>query len=249
MLKPVIASLEEVPEALRGEYKPIGDGRFMLDTNVEEHPQLSALKSSLINAREERNQAKDKLQALAGVDPAKYQELLKQETLIKEGKLIAEGKLDELVALRTTALREDLTGKLTAAETKTKEMQATLDRLVIDNAVHAAAAKTGVRKTAVPDVIERARSMFSTKDGVAVAVQNGQVVYGKDGVTPLGIEEWLSGLPTAAPHLFEDSKGGGAVGGAPATKPATGPGVVSRGDQQGFLANLDKIAKGQIKVM
>lgn len=248
MLKPVIASLEEVPEALRSEYKADGAGRYVLDTDVENHPALLGLKNSLANARSERNSAKENLEKLAGVDPTRYQELVKQDQLVKEGKLIAEGKLDELVALRTDALRADLTGKLQSEQARAAKLQSDMDRLVIDNAVHAAASKLGVRKTAMDDVLARARGTFKAKDGVAVAFNGENPVYAKDGVNLLGIDEWLTALPATASHLFEESKGAAAPGGN--TKPSvpTGPGVIPRGDTNAFLANLDKIAKGQIKV-
>ena len=38
------------------------------------------------------------------------------------------------------------------------------------------------------------------------------VSCGRDGVTPLTLDEWAEGLVTEAPHLFESSAGGGAVG-------------------------------------
>lgn len=247
-LKPVIASLEEVAEPLRSEYKPLGDGRFVLDTNVEEHPGLTALKNSLTNAREERNQAKALAEKYSGMDPAKYQELLQQERLVKEGKLIAEGKLEDLVALRTQALKEDLSNKLAAEQRNAAQLQATMDKLVIDNAVHAAAAKVGVKKSAVDDVLSRARSVFKAKDGQAVAYKDENPVYAKDGVNLLGIEEWLGTLPATAPHLFEETRGGGAPGNNNPPKPVPGPGTVLRSDHQAFLANLDGIAKGKIKV-
>jgi len=249
MLEPVINSLEEVAEPLRAEYKPLGDGRFVLDTNVEAHPGVAALKNTVANVRAERNQAKEDLVKFQGIDPAKYQILLEQERKVKEGELIAAGKLDDLVALRTGALREDLTGQLTTEKARSEKLQADMDRLVIDNAVHAAAAKVGVKKSAVDDVLSRARSVFKAKDGTAVAFKDGNPVYAKDGQSLLGIEEWLGALPAQAPHLFEDSKGGGAPGGATVVKPAQGPNVIPRSDTNAFLQNLDAVAKGKTKVI
>jgi len=51
-------------------------------------------------------------------------------------------------------------------------------------------------------------------DGVPRAVEaDGKTVkYGRDGVTPLTVSEWVETLVTAAPHLFEGSAGGGASG-------------------------------------
>lgn len=247
-LKPVISSLEEVAEPLRQEYKPLGDGRFVLDTDVESHPSLNGLKNSLANAREERNQFKEKAAKFDGIDPTHVQALIEQDRLVKEGKLIAEGKLEEVVALRTQALKDDLSSRLVAKDTENVNLKGQLDKLVIDNAVQVAATALGVRKTAVDDVLARARQTFIVKDGRAVAMENGNIVYGKNGVEPKGIDEWLSELPAKAAHLFEESKGSGAPGGGTPPKAPVGPGVIGRNDTAGFLHNLDKIAKGEIKV-
>ena len=40
--------------------------------------------------------------------------------------------------------------------------------------------------------------------------EEGAVRYGKDGITPMSIEEWTDNLVHEAPHLFEISAGSGA---------------------------------------
>ena len=157
--------------------------------------------------------------------------------------------MDELVALRTQALRESLVAETTQERTKRESLEKQLNTLVIDNAVQSAAAKLGVKKTALDDVLNRARSVFRTQDRKAVAFQGENPVYAKDGVHLLGIEEWLSALPATASHLFEESAGGGAKGGTPGKPAIAGPGSVARGDNQAFLANLDAIAKGKVRVV
>lgn len=248
-LKPVIHSLEEVAEPLRTEYIRQADGTFMLDTNVEEHPALQGLKSALTHVRTELKTTKDEVAKYVGMNPEEYRVLKAQEQQIKEGKLIAEGKVDELVALRTQALRESLVAETTTERTRREALEKQLNTLVIDNAVQAAATKLGVKPTAVDDVLNRARSVFRTQDGQAVAFQGDNPVYAKDGVHLLGIEEWLSALPATASHLFMESNGAGAKGGTPGKLAVAGPGSVARGDQQAFLANLDAIAKGKVKVV
>ena len=37
-------------------------------------------------------------------------------------------------------------------------------------------------------------------------------MFGRDGVTPLTFDEWVTRQVVEAPHLFESSAGGGAVG-------------------------------------
>jgi hypothetical protein len=248
-LPAVIKSLSEVPEALQGEYKPVGDGTFALDVNVEDHPGVRGLKSSLINVREELRGTKDGLAKFKDVDPEKYKVMLTHEQQILEGQLIAAGKVDELTELRTKALRESLQGELGNERTKVTALETQLNKLVIDNAVQTAAAKHGVKPSAMEDVLFRARATFQVRDGVAVAMEGNNIKYGKTGTDPLGIDEWMSNLPAVAGHLFNESKGGGATGGQQQNKGTSAPGTISRNDQMGILNNLDAIAKGKIKVI
>jgi hypothetical protein len=85
-----------------------------------------------------------------------------------------------------------------------------LSKLIIDTNVQTEAIKAGVRETAVEDVLLRARTIFRVVDGRAVPYNGDEIVYGKDGTTPQGIGEWLADQATKAPHLFKETKGGGA---------------------------------------
>jgi hypothetical protein len=246
-LKAILETLDGIPEALH-EYYTLSDGKYILDAEVDSHPAVKGLKNSLTNAREERRVAKEQADRFKGMDPDKYATMEAHERQIQEGKLIAEGKVEELLALRTQALKESLSAETSNYKSKAEVLQGQLDKLVIDNAVQTAAAKHGVRKGAVEDVLFRARTVFKAHEGQAVAYQGENPVYGKDGVTLLGIEEWIQSLPAAAPHLFEESRGASAPGGG-APKPVAGPGTVTRNDPNAILKNLDAIAKGTIKVL
>lgn len=245
-LKAILETLDGIPEALHAYYTP-QDGKFVLDAEVDAHPSVTGLKNSLVHAREERRIAKELAAKYTGMDPAKYTEMLAHEQQIQEGKLIAEGKMEELLELRTRALRESLAAETLKERTEKVSLQTQLDKLVIDNAVQTAAAKHGVKKSAVEDVLFRARAVFKAQNGAAVAFQGENPVYAKDGVTLLGIDEWMSTLPAVASHLFEESKGTSAPGGSP--KPVAGPGSITRNDPAAFLANLDAISKGKVRVV
>lgn len=247
MLKAILDTLDGLPEAQQGLYK-LENGKYVLDAEIEEHPKVHGLKNALTNVREEHRLAKEALAPYKGVDLTKYKQMEEHERQIAEGKLIAEGKVEELVALRTSALKEALTAEIEKWKTEAGTTRSQLDTLVIDNAVHTAAAKHGVKKTAMDDVMLRARAVFRTHEGKAVAFQGENPMYGKDGTSFLGIDEWMQNLPAIAGHLFEDSKGSGAPGGG-APKGVPGPGTVARGDQDGFLKNIEKIAAGQVKVV
>ena len=66
----------------------------------------------------------------------------------------------------------------------------------------------------MPDITARARGVFRLVNGVPTAFEaDAQTVRaGKDGVTPMTLEEWVDAQVSEAPHLFESSAGGGAVG-------------------------------------
>jgi uncharacterized protein YkwD len=248
MLKPILDTLEGLPDVIKAEYKQDAVTlKYVLDTPVDEHPAVTGLKNALTATRAERDEAKDKLKNFEGLDPEKYRTMLTTEQRVVEGQLIAAGKVEELVELRTKALRESMAGETNREREQRISLEAQLNRLVIDNSVQSAAAKHGVADGALDDVLNRARSTFKTKDGVAVAYDGENVVYGKTGTAPLTIDEWMEGLAVKAKHLFKPSEGVKAPGGT--TRPVAGPGTVVRGDQSAFLANLDAIAKGKMKVI
>ena len=56
--------------------------------------------------------------------------------------------------------------------------------------------------------------MFRLVNGVPTAFEaDAQTVRaGRDGVTPMTLEEWVDAQVSEAPHLFESNAGGGAAG-------------------------------------
>ncbi|MEG8137751.1 hypothetical protein DZD37_01150, partial [Acinetobacter baumannii] len=91
-----------------------------------------------------------------------------------------------------------------------------------------AALKAGALPEASDDLILRAKGTFQRKDdGEAVAVDaNGDVLFGKDGKTPLTPVEWAESLKETAPHLFPRAEGSGAGG----HKPGGGGGSLKRSE-------------------
>ena len=72
------------------------------------------------------------------------------------------------------------------------------------------ATKRGLRPTAMADITSRARTVFRLVNGVPTAFDSDgkSVRYGRDGLTPMSIEEWVDGQVAEAPHLFEANSGG-----------------------------------------
>lgn len=135
----------------------------------------------------------------------------------EETRLIAEGKIDEVVSRRTERLRGDLEKQLQAERDRADKAETFANQFkdrVLSDSIREAASKAGALAEASDDIILRARSVFSlNEDGVPVAVdKDGQVIYGKDGKTPLSPLEWAEGLRESASHLWPRTQGAGQVG-------------------------------------
>lgn len=225
-LKLIIDKLEDVPENVRTIYKP-ENGKFILDVEG------AVPKERLDEFRNNNIQLQQQLDKLKDVDPVKYRELTELQRKLQEKELIEKGEVEKVVDLRTQAMREDLTNKLTTSQTALEKAQNMLNTLLIDNVIKSAAIKNGVVPEAVDDVVLRAKAVYTVVDGVPTPKDAaGQVIFGKDGKTPMPVEEWLVGLKGSAKHLFIGNSGSGAGGG-------NGTGKLNPG-----ASSIDKISAG-----
>jgi len=226
-LKYRIKKLEDAPEAVRNLYKPDGE-EFVLDTEG------AVAKERLDEFRENNVALQRQLDKLKDIDPVKYKELTDLQREVEEGKLLKAGKIDEVVNSRVTAMKTALETERDGFKARAETSEGQLAVLLIDSAVRAEALKLGVVNTALDDVVLRARTVYRMKDGAAVPHNDkGEVVFGKDGKTPMPMGDWLTALKKTAPHLFATSQGGGAGGGS-----RTGSGDLSK------ASAVDKIAAG-----
>jgi hypothetical protein len=268
-MKAVYQTLEEVPEALRGEYEEKG-GSFVLkvDGDLPQYLEpLTQARSAAEDAKEklktfrENNvkllkelgaasfeDAVEKLKILKSVDPAEYNRLRdRTQQLEREGirspedvtRLFLE-KTKQQVEAAVKPLQDRL-NEITARERQAQEQ---LARTTLENALRDAASKAGVDERAVPDFLARGMQVFTLKDGDVVAMRGDQPLFSrrKPGES-LSPEEWANDLAVDAPHLFRPSKGGGAPGGAGAPKRR-----YIGADPLEFGSNLDAIAKGDVIV-
>ncbi|MEI2416208.1 hypothetical protein V8Z80_08490 [Orrella sp. JC864] len=160
-----------------------------------------------------------------GLDIDAVKGLLQKASQDEETKLIAEGKLDQVFERRTERLRGELDKTIKAEQQAREKAEArakALEARALGDVIRGAAIEAGAEKSALDDFILRGQAIWTLdEDGKAVALQDGEVVYGKDGKTPLTPKEWAESLREAAPHLFPRAQGGGATGGGggKATKP------------------------------
>lgn len=205
-LKYTVDSVDTLDEAVKTLYTKGQDGKFYLDVDgVVPKDRVDEFRNNNIELKKQLEKFKD-------VDPAKYQEAMKTLKALEEKKLIDAGNLDEVVAQRVKEMSQEFEAQSTELNNKLSTANRQLEALMIDAAAKTVAIQTGVLPTAVDDVILRAKTVFSVKDGVVMAMENGKPMYDKDGTTPMTIDSWVKGLKKTAPHLFTMPAGGGAGG-------------------------------------
>ena len=123
-------------------------------------------------------------------------------------------KIEKVIEARVKTLKGDFDKQLSTATSERDALNARLVAIQIDQGVTAVATKRGLRATAIPDITARARGVFRLVNGVPIAFEaDAQTVRaGRDGVTPMTLEEWVDAQVSEAPHLFESNAGGGAAG-------------------------------------
>jgi hypothetical protein len=177
--------------------------------------------------------ATESLRSFDGIDPDAVRGILQRFSDDEEAKLIAAGKIDEVLDKRTERMRADVDKQIKSANERADKAEAFSNKFrdrVLGDAIRTAAAKTGALPEASDDLILRAKGTFQLNDeGEAVAVDaNGDVLFGKDGKTPLSPLEWAESLKETAPHLFPRAEGTGAGG----HKPGNGGGNLKRSEMK-----------------
>lgn len=211
-LKFKLESLEGIDPNVAAMYEQAADGHFYLSVEG------AVDKSKLDEFRANNVTLLKQLEQYKNVDPAKYQELLNLAKKAEEKKLIDSGEIDKIVEGRVNEMKSNYETQIKGLSEQASVAQRQLESLLIDNSVRDAALKSGVQSTAVEDVILRAKTTFKVQNGTAVAVDSqGNVIYGKDGSTPMSVIDWTSSLKKQAPHLFMESQGGGAKGSTKST--------------------------------
>lgn len=247
------AEYEKLPDVLKSEYVAEGDD-FVLD--VDEKPykaRVDDFRSTNVNLMKKQAELEKQMAALKDVDPAEYakmKKLMEQLEKSEEAALLKEGKFDEVVEKRVTTMKAtydrqvaEMQKALEAATQTASMYKSRYSDMFITNTITEAVNKVASpRKSAISDIINRARSVWSVDE-------NGQLVgkdlFNKKG-QPMNVEEWATALVADAPHLFESAQGGGAGGGAKRNQ--QGSVKVVPNDPISFGQNLEAIAKGTATV-
>ena len=199
---------EEIPAELVNLYVE-REGAFVLDAEgVVEKTKADEMRNHNIDLRKQLEESS-----------RTATEQLKQVQAEKERlELLAQGhkpeELDRLVGERIKGLKADWDKQLSTVTGERDSLTSRLTAIQIDQGVLTVATKRGLRPTAIPDITARARVVFKLVNGAPRAFENDGTTlrYGKDGVSPMTLEEWVDAQVADAPHLFESNAGGGAAG-------------------------------------
>lgn len=214
--------VKEVPAGLEDYYKQDGE-KFVLDVegvvSTSQYDDLSANVATLTN---ELNETKGKVAQFRQTNTG----LMKQ---IKDGG----GKVDDNFNVDiNTAIEEALKPIKDKNEVLMKqnmELQGVLEEVVLSDKVKDIAIRHGVHESALPDIVSRARDVFTVKDGKTIPKSaNSRDADGK----LMAPDTWISALAESAPHLFKPSNGTGAV------RPN------GKGNPNGQMSANDKILAG-----
>lgn len=166
---------------------------------------------------------KKKLQKQYGElgDPDHIAKLLKQIENDENIKMFAEGKGNEVLAKHTEKLTlefknqlDEITKKLDDATNNASKFEKAYHDSESGHAISAAAIKSGIRDTALDDVLLRGRGVFSVGDDGSLEARNAKGELITVNNKPLTPELFVSQLRDKYPHYWPDSSSGGARGGA-----------------------------------
>jgi hypothetical protein len=252
-LKGEVETLDGVPEALHEHYvQEQGSGKYVLAVDgFVPKARVDEFRNTNINLAKERDKLKldfeEFKKGFGELTPEQVAEMKKQLEGIKDKKILDDEGIEALLEKRLSGMKLEHEGQLKALNKRIGELSEQADtwsgkyrKTVIDRAISDAAIKAGVRPSAIVDVVLRGQSMWTLNEqGKPVAKdQNGEILYGKDGSTPLSPLEWMDSLKGDAPHFFEPSGGGGAAG----NNGAGGPGKIKVRSKADLKTAADKSA-------
>ncbi len=201
---------EEIPAEHVGLYVE-REGSWILDAEgVVDKSKLDEFRSSNATLTKERDDLKKRFE---GIDPDEVRRLAEEkEKLELQAKGHKPEEIEKVVEGRLKNAKSEWDKQFSAVTAERDALNARLTAIQIDQGVTTVATKRGLRPTAIPDITSRARGVFRLVNGLPTAFEtDGKTVrYGKDGITPMTLDEWIDTQVSEAPHLFESNSGSGA---------------------------------------
>lgn len=220
-LKQFYGSEGEIPSEVK-EFYVERDNRWILHTEPQ-WEDVTSLKTALASERNLRRdaekQATDLKTKFEGIEPDEVTRLRDRVKDLDESEIYDKKGIDALVAKRTQSMQEEhqrvlavKDRELAVAKRHGEEYEGRWRSDRIKTVLLDTAARAGVTKQAMQDAVQRGLAVFTGLDehGNVLAKVGDDLKYGKDGISPLSPDEWITGLKAEAPHLWPPSSGGGA---------------------------------------
>jgi hypothetical protein len=202
---------EEVPAELQALYVE-REGEFALDVDgVVDKGKHDEFRSANIALKKE---LEDQRKRFEGIDPDEVRKLAEEKRQLEETQQLKLGEVEKVLENRLKTAKTEWDKQFSAVNAERDALNVRLTAIQIDQGVTTVATKKGLRPTAIPDITARARIVFRLVNGVPTAFESDgkNVRVGRDGMTPMTLEEWVDTQVAEAPHLFESNAGGGAAG-------------------------------------
>lgn len=224
-----VDSLDEIPEQAREFYIEDEAGGFRLNT-----PQKVVGKQTIDEFRQKNTDLLKQMKAFEGIDPEEYRKLKKEkETNVIKNKL-TEDEVEQLVSKRVS----EISAERDALAKERDEVIGRHHNSILENTILSVATKAGVTAAALEDAKLRFKyDGFAVEGDQVVQKKDGQVVYGRDGVTPVTADEWMGKMTKAATHWFAPNQGGDASG----SKVTTAMGGQSKSGVDAIASGLQKL--------
>jgi hypothetical protein len=201
---------EEVPAESQALYVE-REGGWVLDVDgVVDKAKLEEFRANIVTLS---NQLAEQKKRFEGIDPEEVRKLAEEKQRLEEAQQLKGGEIDKVVEGRLKTAKTEWDKQFGAVTAERDSLTSRLTAIQVDQGVITVATKKGLRPTAIPDITARARVVFRLVDGAPRAYEaDGQTVrVGRDGITPMTLDEWVDQQVADAPHLFETNAGGGAA--------------------------------------
>src|SRR5215475_11003186 len=202
---------EEVPAESQSLYVE-RDGGWVLD--VDGAVDKSKLDEFRTNNIALTNQLAEQKKRFEGIEPEEVKKLAEEKRKLEEAQQLKGGEVDKVVENRLKTAKTEWDKQFNAVTAERDVLNSRLTAIQIDQEVITVATKKGLRPTAIPDITAKTHVVFRLVDKAprAYEADDQTVRVGKDGITPMTLDEWVDQQVADAPHLFESNAGSGAAG-------------------------------------
>lgn len=228
-------ALSDVPEDIRDNAKEEG-GKFIVKvTSIDKITEFRENNVKLSKERDTLVAQVTRYEQVTGVPLAEVsngkldnfakvlESLRETKKRVDDGALVENSSLEEAAAQRVTDVTNNLKTQLAEMARERdahKEAKIKADdranQMMVENSVRLVASDPDVAMLdkAVNLVLPQAFRVFRVEDGgkIVPKTNDGTIIYGSDGVTPMSVKEWLLKQRDDNEFLFKGSKGGGASG-------------------------------------